>query len=52
VAFSDEVCRRWLRGEIDRAQTHALLTRTLLGLLRETVPAVSPPGGAAGGGPT
>jgi AcrR family transcriptional regulator len=46
VSFSDEVCRRWLRGQIDRAQTHALLTATLLHLLRETIPAVSPPGGA------
>jgi AcrR family transcriptional regulator len=40
VAFSDEVCRRWLGGEIDREQTHALLTRSLLALLRDTIPAL------------
>jgi hypothetical protein len=46
--FASFAAREWLaRRTLTRAQVHALLTRTLLALAQEIVPALPPPGMAA-----
>jgi|GEM_PF-5022497 len=40
-AFGREVASAWLRGEVSRAQAHALLVSTLRDLLLRTLPALA-----------
>jgi AcrR family transcriptional regulator len=49
--LADVVTREWLlRGSLDRRQAHVLLTSTLLHLVHEVVPALTPGRGRAGRG--
>jgi AcrR family transcriptional regulator len=40
MGLNQAALRRWLRGEATREQTHALLTLSLLAMLRDVIPAL------------
>jgi len=40
MGLNQAALRRWLRGEATREQTHALLTQSLLAMLRDVIPAL------------
>jgi len=41
MGLNQAALRRWLRGDVTREQAHALLTRSLLAMLRDVIPALS-----------